>query len=197
MNTHYKINEMFYSLQGEGVMSGMPALFIRFAGCNLSCGFCDTKFDTYDELSKGMITNALWDMGSKARRVVMTGGEPMLQVDEDLLKALMSAGLKISIETNGTILIPDDLYQYFSIVTVSPKLVDYPNSLKQIRGTELKVVYQGQSNYELETLRRETRFSAYCLQPCSMQNINECVEFVKGHPDWQLSFQLQKVLNIR
>ena len=111
----YRINEIFYSLQGEGANSGTPAVFVRFAGCNLHCPFCDTDFDTYTEMTAEEILDEIGQY--PADFVVLTGGEPSLQVDDALVDAMHSRDLVIAVETNGTHPLPDNI----DWVTVSPK----------------------------------------------------------------------------
>lgn len=184
----YKINEIFHSIQGEGRWTGMAVTFIRFSGCNLSCSFCDTEHKSFTEYSLDEVDRVIEDGGH--RRVVLTGGEPMLQYDEDFYKRFIN--ISTHIETNGTILIPTNMKP--SWITVSPKsLTDW----KQKEGDELKVVYQGQTRDELDEYIRQSQFEHYYLQPCSMQNINETIKAVKEDDRWQLSLQTQKILKIR
>ena len=111
----YRVNEIFYSLQGEGANTGTPAVFVRFAGCNLRCPFCDTEFDSYTEMTAAEIADEIGRF--PADFVVLTGGEPSLQVDDALVETLHARDLVIAVETNGTRPLPADI----DWVTCSPK----------------------------------------------------------------------------
>ena len=124
----YRINEIFYSIQGEGVRAGTPMLFLRFAGCNLACskareGFdCDTEHEGGEELTAQQIHWRLRAADALCRRVLLTGGEPMIQVDSDLLTSLHESGYRVGIETNGTIPLPSVRGPVGEVwITVSPK----------------------------------------------------------------------------
>jgi organic radical activating enzyme len=118
----YRINEIFYSLQGEGVRAGVPTLFLRFAGCNLDCHFCDTDHELGVELQLDELMDLLSERDvHDCRRVVLTGGEPMLQVDGPLMAALHARCWAVSLETNGTLDVPQYLGT-FEHITVSPKV---------------------------------------------------------------------------
>jgi organic radical activating enzyme len=180
----YWIKEIFYSIQGEGRWTGLPAIFIRFAGCNLSCTWCDTDWSNPIELSLDNIINEIKKYPTK--HIILTGGEPTLQLDKRLIKTLKKNGYYLHIESNGTKCIPRGI----NWTTISPK----QNSNWIIkRGDELKVVYEGQDLKQYE----DTKFKCYYLQPCSMKNTEETVEVCKKNPKWNLSIQTQKLLNIR
>jgi 7-carboxy-7-deazaguanine synthase len=194
---HYDITEIFYSVQGEGIWTGTPAVFVRFAGCNLACSFCDTDFKTNLKITEHQILT--WINDFPTRHIVLTGGEPMLQLSGEegrlLLKKIKACGWSfIHIETNGTIEIPESIKNFLDWITVSPKI---PNSKDlpwlQKTGDELKVVYEGQ---RLDQYLIKTDFEHYCLQPCSMQNTQETVEAVMKSPLWRLSLQTHKYLHI-
>lgn len=180
----YKVNEIFYTLQGEGAHSGIPAVFIRFSGCNLHCPWCDTDFAGYTEMSaEAIVAEALdlYDVPNERRKmVVLTGGEPSLQVDKPLIEALHDAGFYICIETNGTRPLPDGI----DWITCSPKIEAYPRpSLKGgekkksfpsgedlrearlalRRVNEVKVVYTG--DYDPEIWRNQLEAEHWMLQP--------------------------------
>ena len=98
----YRVNEIFYSLQGEGYWTGTPMVFLRFSGCNLKCPFCDTDHSSYQEMSAGEIVAEMLQAGGDCRRACVTGGEPSLQLDKALVEALHGAGFEVHVETNGT-----------------------------------------------------------------------------------------------
>lgn len=208
----YSVKEIFYTLQGEGANAGTPAVFCRFAGCNLwtgreddrgkaVCQFCDTdfvgtdgdgggKFETAASLARACKTALAGVTGPSL--VVLTGGEPMLQVDQDLIDALHDEGFAIAVETNGTLPVPDDI----DWVCVSPKA---GAELKQTRGDELKLVYPQPAL--LPSTVRELDFDHYFLQPMDgpdqMANTAAAIAYCKANPPWRLSVQTHKVLGIR
>ncbi|WP_299233641.1 radical SAM protein [uncultured Bacteroides sp.] len=178
-----KINEIFYSLQGEGFHTGTPAVFVRFSGCNLKCDFCDTQHEEGRMMSDDEIIAEVCKY--PCRMVILTGGEPGLWIDNKLTAALHAAGKYISIETNGTCILPEDI----DWVTCSPK---EGAILKVSRIDEVKVVYVGQDVYEYLKLPARHFF----LQPCSGQNTNDVISYIKEHPQWRLSLQTHKLIDI-
>jgi len=182
----YKLNEIFYSIQGEGANSGMAALFIRFAGCNLNCQWCDTNHEVKFEMGFDDIYKEV--MAYQCRNIVLTGGEPLLQFDMALACKLKAHGYRMFIETNGTI--ESDIFNK-AWVTVSPKTPDF----KVRKGNELKLVYTGAEN--LEEYYQGTEFDHYYLQPeYNRNNLAECIGMVKMNPDWGLSLQTHKIIGI-
>ena len=141
----YRVNEIFYSLQGEGRHTGRVAVFVRFSGCNLSCPFCDTEFDAHTQMTADDIIRTVSQWGD-CGFVVLTGGEPSLQIDDALIDALHLAGFYVAVETNGTHTLPAAV----DWVTWSPKDLFDKNvptlSLKKI--DEIKVVFDGEHNPE-------------------------------------------------
>lgn len=179
-----KINEIFYSLQGEGFHTGMPAVFIRFSGCNLKCEFCDTRHEEGIWMSEEEIISKVKDY--PASMVILTGGEPGLWTDKEFVQLLHDAGKYVSIETNGTQPLPDNL----DWITCSPK-EDAPVILKRI--DEIKVVYVGQDLTKYAKMKAKHHF----LQPCSCTNTEEVVDYILIHPEWRLSLQTQKLIDIQ
>jgi len=178
-----KINEIFYSLQGEGYHAGTPAVFVRFSGCNLKCDFCDTRHEEGTEMENGEIVKAVEQY--PCRMVILTGGEPGLWIDSALVDALHASGRYVCIETNGTCRLPENI----DWVTCSPK---QETSLKVAHVDEVKVVYLGQDvSAYLDIPARH-----YFLQPCSCQNTDEVIAYIKQHPVWRLSLQTHKLINI-
>ena len=179
-----KINEIFYSLQGEGFHTGTPAVFIRFSGCNLKCSFCDTQHEEGVGMSDEEI---LAEVGKyPATTVILTGGEPSLWIDREFVDRLQRMGKFVCIETNGTCPLPDNI----DWVTCSPKR---GAELRISRMDEVKVVYEGQDIAVYEPLPARYFF----LQPCSCNNIGETVDCVMRHPKWRLSLQTHKLIDIR
>ena len=188
-----RINEIFYSLQGEGHWAGTPAVFIRFAGCNLACPFCDTDHSSRMALSCEAIVREASRF--PARRVILTGGEPSLQVTPELISALHDAGFKVHIETNGSHPLP----QGIDWVTCSPK---EGADVVTDRINELKVVFTGHERSMEHFLSIPA--AEYYLQPCDVGNPDEnaritalAVDYIKAHPHWRLSLQTHKLINIR
>lgn len=213
MERHYHIQEIFYSLVGEGAQAGRSAVFIRFAGCNLwsgleehraesACNFCDTDFVSgkgplageygLEELI-GHVVEA-WEgqvKGKALKYVVLTGGEPALQVDAMLIHALKRLDFEIAIETNGTRPLPDGL----DWVCVSPKGRE---GLKCDSGDELKFVFP-QEEVDPDIFRHMD-FKHFYIQPKDTpenDNWDAAKDYCLRHPEWKLSMQLHKVLGLK
>ncbi|MCD7978939.1 MAG: 7-carboxy-7-deazaguanine synthase QueE [Tannerellaceae bacterium] len=179
-----KINEIFYSIQGEGYFTGTPAVFIRFSGCNLQCDFCDTEHQDGVFMSDEEILSEVQKY--PATHLVFTGGEPGLQLTAGLIRDCKQKGRFIQIETNGSILLPEGI----DWITCSPK----PGKEAVImRPDELKVVYTGQDMSEYDKFIAKV----YCLQPCSCRNTEEVIKYIRHHPKWRLSLQTHKLLGIQ
>jgi 7-carboxy-7-deazaguanine synthase len=209
----YAVKEIFYTLQGEGLQAGRPAVFCRFAGCNLwsgreadrasaICQFCDTdfvgtngtlggKYDTAAALAQRIAQQ--WGGASKQHQfVVLTGGEPLLQVDDALVAALHQAGFEVAVETNGTLPAPSGI----DWVCVSPKA---GAPCQQTHGQELKLVYP-QPGLMPEAVQHWA-FEHFLLQPMdgphSAENTAAAMAYCQAHPRWRLSVQVHKMLGIR
>ncbi len=208
----YAVKEIFYSLQGEGRHAGRPAVFCRFAGCNLwsgrerdrataACAFCDTDFVGVDGDGGGRFEDArslataigqMWGGGGEGRFVVLTGGEPLLQVGDELVSALHDLGFEIALETNGSLPAPSGI----DWITVSPKGAI---PLAQAEGDELKLVFPqaGLDPASFETLA----FDHFLLQPLDgpdrQSNTAAAVAYCLRRPRWRLSLQTHKFLGIR
>lgn len=184
MKKTYNVNEIFYSLQGEGYYTGTAAVFLRLSRCNLACEFCDTDHFAATPMTAEEIVAAV--NGYPTRHLVITGGEPTLQLDSDLLRALKAKQFYVQIETNGTMPVPPEV----DWVTCSPKKPPY----RIDRVDELKVVYLGQDVEELsQLLPSRVKF----LQPCSGKNTAEVVYYIMKHPQWRLSLQTHKLIDIQ
>ncbi|MCD8301461.1 MAG: 7-carboxy-7-deazaguanine synthase QueE [Prevotellaceae bacterium] len=188
-----RVNEIFYSIQGEGAYMGLPAVFLRLAGCNLSCPFCDTSHSRFTEMSEEEIVAEA--AKHEARNIVITGGEPMLQLTASLTKALREAGFSIHLETNGTLPLPEGAEVDW--ITCSPKGEDTPH-LRRI--DELKVVYWGQNVSPYASVKA----AVHSLQPLdsgdaarNKEIIEKTLDYVLKHPIWKLSLQTHKMLNVR
>lgn len=183
----YRVNEIFYSLQGEGFYTGTPAVFLRFSGCNLKCGFCDTAHETFTEMDVRTIVDRLCEYPS--HHVVVTGGEPSLQLDDMLVDVLHEAGFYVQVETNGTRPLPGSV----DWVTCSPKA---GGKVVLDRIDEVKLVYTGQPETEIDAIASSLPAMHYFLQPCSGENIPETVDYILSHPYWRLSLQTHKLIDI-
>lgn len=208
----YSVKEIFYTLQGEGRRIGKPAVFCRFAGCNLwsgreedraksICQFCDTdfvgtdgslggKFETARDLAA--MINALWPVGQGERYVVLTGGEPLLQVDSRLIVELHHLDFEVALETNGSMAAPEGI----DWLCVSPK-ANAPWLLR--RGNELKLAYPQPDL--LPDAISDCEFDHYLIQPIDggdlAANTRAAIAFCQANTRWNLSLQMHKVLGIR
>lgn len=190
-----KINEIFYSVQGEGFYAGTPAIFIRFSGCNLRCPFCDTEHEEGRVMTEEEVVAAA--KAFPAQLVVLTGGEPSLFVSEHFVDALHQTGKYVAMETNGTHNVPSNL----DWVTFSPKdaFVEATNVLTRCH--ELKLVFDGKVDpaaYEC------VQADHYFLQPCdfgdevrNVQVTQAVFDYCLKHPKWSISVQLHKILKVR
>ncbi len=207
----YAVKEIFPTLQGEGAQAGRRAVFLRFAGCNLwtgreqdraqaICRFCDTDFVGMDGQNGARYRGAsaladkvaaLWGEGTARRYVVMTGGEPMLQVDDALIDALHARGFEIAIESNGTLPVPRSI----DWICISPKA---GSDTVQRSGDELKLVWP-QPGSDWAAMERWD-FAHYLIQPMDSAaadaNRAAAIQFVEDHPHWRLSLQTHKMLGI-
>jgi organic radical activating enzyme len=194
----YPIVEIFHSVQGEGFHSGIPHVFIRFGNCNLRCEWCDTDFLTYEERTLSSIVDEV--LSYNCERVIFTGGEPAMQDLDTIGTILKQHGLKLSIETNGTIPV-DPIIDW---ICVSPKDQMYPNvAIKQRTGHELKVVYVGQSLDMYNELKEG--FEHHFIQPCYIESdsveangrsFSQVEELVKLNQGWRLSLQTHKWMGV-
>lgn len=211
----YSVKECFYTLQGEGAHSGRASVFLRFAGCNLwtgreqdranaICQFCDTDFIGTDGENGGKFETAqaltnhvekIWSTGTEAAKnkyIVCTGGEPLLQIDDDLIDALHMQGFEIAIESNGTIAANPKI----DWICISPKI---GADLVQTKGDELKLVYpqQGGNPSQFESLD----FCHFFLQPMDNSdfkaNLEKTIQYCMENPKWRLSLQTHKMIGIK
>lgn len=179
-----KINEIFYSIQGEGFHAGTPSVFLRFSGCNLRCPFCDTQHEDGEMMDDDEIVRRLKAFPS--RQLVLTGGEPSLWIDRQFVDKLHEAGFYVCIETNGTHALPPNI----DWITCSPK---EGADVVLTSMNEVKVVYVGQDVERYHYDFADNHF----LQPCSGRNISETLDYVMAHPHWRLSLQLHKLIGVQ
>ena len=207
----YAVKEVFYTLQGEGANAGRPAVFCRFAGCNLwtgreadradaVCKFCDTDFVGTDGPGGGKFSDAeslatavagRWPGDTGKRLVVCTGGEPLLQLDVPLLDALHRHGFEVAVETNGTLVPPPGI----DWLCLSPKA---DSEVVITSGDELKLVFPQEGG--APDRYRHLNFSHFFLQPMDgpdrERNTRLALEYCLSHPEWRLSLQTHKMLGI-
>lgn len=208
----YAVKEMFLTLQGEGVQAGRRAVFVRFAGCNLwsgrepdrataTCRFCDTDFVGTDGAGGGRFADAAtlagaaagcWGAGTARRFAVLTGGEPMLQVDDALVEALHAAGFEIAIESNGTL----PVHPGIDWICISPKA---GSVVVQRRGDELKLVWPqpGSDIADLETWDFAHRLVQPLDDAAAAANHAAAIDLVLARPGWRLTLQAHKLLGLR
>ncbi|MGL3822494.1 7-carboxy-7-deazaguanine synthase [Sphingopyxis sp. R3-92] len=208
----YAVKEIFLTLQGEGAQAGRRAVFCRFAGCNLwtgrevdrakaVCKFCDTDFVGTDGTLGGKYADAAtlaetiaenWGETFDDRYVVLTGGEPMLQVDDALIDALHREGFTVAIESNGTLAVPRSI----DWICISPKA---GGELVQLSGDELKLVWPqpGSDVERLAGLDFEHRLVQPLDDPNAADNVQRCIDLVMEDPRWRLSLQAHKSLGLR
>jgi len=211
----YSAREIYYTLQGEGARTGRAAVFLRFAGCNLwsgrekdraraVCKFCDTefvgtdgpgggKFETADELADAVQSHWPADTGQENPYVVCTGGEPLLQLDNDAIVALHERGFEVAIETNGTLASPDGI----DWICVSPKAAA---TVVQTTGQELKLVYPQMEPEAQPDKFENLGFDHFFLQPLDDDNLDSntraTIQYCLEHPQWKLSLQTHKLIGI-
>jgi len=195
----YAVNEIFYSLQGEGVRAGTPNLFLRFAGCNLTCrqethGFdCDTEFISSRKMTLNEVTQELQALAPDCKWIILTGGEPALQIDRELVDGLKAANYKLAIETNGSVALPDGL----DWITVSPKVAEH--AIRQRTAHEVKYV----RGYGQGIPKTVVAAEHYVVSPAfngmdlDQRTLDWCVRLVKENPPWRLSLQQHKLWSIR
>ena len=207
----YSVKEIYYTLQGEGFYTGRPSVFLRFTGCNLwsgkekdrkkaICDWCDTDFIGNDGINGGKylgseivkIIKTLWPKKEQSKPyIVFTGGEPLIQLDNELIERVHNAGFEIGVETNGTMTPPSGI----DWICVSPKA---RSNFILKKGNELKVVFP---QYEFNPLDHENlEFEHFFIQPMDglnqKENIRKSEDFVLKYPRWKLSIQTHKILGI-
>ena len=189
----YRVNEIFYSIQGEGFFAGTPAVFVRFSGCNLDCPWCDTDHSHAEEMTRGELEDAVRKRlaDHDGAIIVLTGGEPALQLrDDDPL--FQGFGCRVCIETNGTLPVPG----WVDWITVSPKnelpaIVPHFDELKFVFEPEHIAYYLSMQGADCEKR----------IQPLARKdgttNLAEALDFVLAHPRFKLSVQLHKIIGVR
>lgn len=192
-----RINEIFYSLQGEGFYTGTPSLFIRLSGCNLQCPFCDTEHIPYTDMTEREIIEEAEKC--LAKHVVITGGEPSLQLTDSLVEGLHGVGKYVAVETNGTHELPSNV----DWITLSPKdhFVQTDAAIVLRRCNEIKVVFTEQG---IPNEYAEIQADQHFLQPCDVGDearnaeiLKRTIDYCLAHPIWRLSLQTHKLIGVR
>ena len=197
--SRYVVNEIFYSLQGEGVRAGTPNFFLRLAKCNLACkvethGFdCDTEFESGRWMTLPEILEELRQLSESCDWIVLTGGEPALQVDREMIDALHAAGYKLAIETNGSVELPEGI----DWITVSPKVAEH--AIRQKKAQEVKYV----RGYGQAVPRTVVEAEHYLISPAfegdqlDPRVLDWCIRLCRENPPWRLSVQQHKAWKVR
>ena len=197
MKNSLKVNEIFYSLAGEGANVGRPVVFIRLSGCNMKCPFCDTLHRQGRFISIPIIIEEIKRKAKNCNYIIFTGGEPLLQLNPEIVEQFLRQGFKIGLETNGTLPIPKEAH--FDYITVSPKVEaltvknNFPRGVNEIRYP----LAFGDAPPPLHLLPYADRYYVSPLFDGVLKNqinIGWCVTFCKEHPVWSLSVQLHKIL---
>lgn len=188
------VNEIFYSLQGEGGRMGKPSIFIRLSKCNLRCSFCDTEFDSGNEMTLDEILNKITEYGCKW--IIWTGGEPTLQLTDEAISFFKNNGYLQAIETNGTRKVPNGI----DYITCSPK--QHFEKIKALIPHTQELRFPIQKGDPLPDISVLPSAENYYLSPIFdadkpvRENIDYCVQLIKENPQWSLSVQLHKLIQI-
>lgn len=201
----YRINEIFGSIQGEGIRSGTANVFVRFSGCNLKCavtdefsGFdCDTEFASGVSMTAREILAEAINKGARCKAVIFTGGEPLLQLDTELAQTFYDEGFYLAIETNGTKEINDELEGLLHWICVSPKSAEH--TIRVNACNELKYVRHSGQGLPKPAIQAAHKLisPAFGDDTVSAENLAHCIQMVKNNPEWRLSLRLHKFLNVR
>ncbi|HEV7785824.1 MAG TPA: 7-carboxy-7-deazaguanine synthase QueE [Thermoanaerobaculia bacterium] len=198
----YRVNEIFYSLQGEGVRAGTPNLFLRFSRCNLECrvethGFdCDTEFESGRSMTLPEIVAEMRSLSAECRWVILTGGEPALQVDLELIDNLHAEGYSLAIETNGSVELPSK-GETIDWITVSPKVAEH--AIRQRQAHEVKYV----RGYGQGIPKTVVEAEHYLISPAfdgvevDRRTLDWCIRLCRENPPWRLSVQQHKLWSVR
>ncbi len=189
-----KVNEIFYSIQGEGGRAGEPSIFIRLSECDLACSYCDTEFESGKEMSIEEIHQSISQYS--CNWIVWTGGEPALQLHEEIVRYFKEKGYRQAIETNGNNKLPDGL----DWITVSPKVAEhvlkknFPDGVTELRYTR----HKGQPDVPRPSIKADYYFISPIFNgdKPDRENINHCIKLCLENPQWRLSLQMHKFLKV-
>ena len=198
-----KVNEIFYSLQGEGAQTGKPVIFVRLSGCNLKCPFCDTKHEEGLEMTLDDILQKVKEQSNVCNYIIFTGGEPLLQLNEEIIQFFTHAGYGIGLESNGIIPISLSMRDLVSYITISPKKIDetLKVNFKNIYIDEIRVPLMNGQRITDDQFKLLPYAEKYYISPIfevsaknTVQNIHWCLSYSLQNPIWNLSVQLHKIL---
>lgn len=190
----YQLNDIFYSLQGEGLYSGTPAIFVRLSGCNQACLFCDTDHSLSFILTEDDISNKCQNLNTDCRIIVLTGGEPTIQNLLPLVEELQNNNYTVHLETNGTLQWPSDI----DFVTLSPKTITVPSYRYKI-ASQLKILFRSDDTTLIDFYRE--KHSLIYIQPIDglhrEKNTKAAIEYCLKHPEIRLSLQTHKLIGVK
>ncbi len=205
-----KVNEMFCSIQGEGARVGTLNHFIRLAGCDLTCSFCDTEFESYREGSLEDIIEELAIINSKCFNIIWTGGEPTLQLTQEVVEFFRSKGFYQAIETNGNNKVPEGI----DYITVSPKVAEHVLKKNFTKFTQRQsLLYYDNCPFNVDELRYTRSNGQQIPEPqilarnvylspifngntLDQDNLDHCIHLIHHHPEWKLSVQVHKLIGV-
>jgi len=196
-----KVNETFYSLQGEGYRAGHPSFFIRLSDCDLKCGFCDTEFESGIEMTLSQIKFKAYGFGI-CKWLIFTGGEPLLQLKPEHLKYFKQEGYQIAIETNGNNKCSKELGDYIDWLVVSPKVANHvvDKNFKEVVIDEYRLVrhkgHTSLSTPEKAIINNKYVSPVFNGNKADLENIEHCIKLCLEEPSWNLSLQTHKLLNL-
>ena len=204
-----EVNEVFYSIAGEGLRAGQASVFVRLSGCNLACGFCDTRHDSFEEMTEEQIVEKVREVGGPCRWVVLTGGEPFIQPVGPLIGVLRGVGYRVQVETNGTVPLPakTQTLPHNAPTGVDPWLPDHltlspketpPQQALVALATEIKVVVRDENDVKRAVEGEWPDVPVY-LQPVSNRKeaTDLCAKAILKHPHLRLSMQVHKLIGLR
>jgi len=187
-----KINDIFYSLQGEGARAGTANIFIRLANCNLECKFCDTEFHSFKEYTIAELLDFIKQFNCK--NIIWTGGEPTLQLTNQITFIFNSKGFYQAIETNGSNPVPE----YIDYIACSPKVAEHVLRKKLKFANELRYVRNKMQQLPKPMIKADYYYISpeFSGNDMNLENINHCINLIKENPEWRLSIQWHKLINI-
>lgn len=197
----YKINEIFYSLQGEGARSGSANIFVRFAGCNLACSYCDTEFTSFSEMNLPDLLDKIYQTSNVCFNIIFTGGEPLLQLDQNLCQSLKGSGYNIAIETSGSLPPREISPNLIDWISISPKVSEHATS-KNFKGwhvNELRYVRSSDQSIPAPMIQADHYFLSpmFSGNILPKENLDHCIDLIKKNPNWKLSLQQHKFWGMR
>lgn len=198
-----KVNEIFYSLQGEGAQTGKPVIFVRLSGCNLKCSFCDTEHEEGSEMTLDTILTKIKEQSDVCNYIIFTGGEPLLQLNEKIIQFFVNSGYSIGLESNGTIPISPIMRDLIDYITISPKKINetLKVNFKDININEIRIPLMNTQRITDKQFKLLPYAVKYYISPIFegsakniVKNVNWCLSYSLQNPIWNFSVQLHKLL---